>query len=207
MKKNFLVMAFGMVVMLMISCGGGTTKSVAESDYYRNPKKDAPAATRVRRTVDPTYTLAKQEGANLRAASSATSALEDVALENAENAAVTLLASRLESAIIGVRERFNKTNQAQTKNFTEQQVQNYMKTYVAQKLSYKVIGEPSIYDNVDKTVTAYVCVELTTPTQKILEDAYDKMTQDEILQTELDKKQFVEENKEELKKLQNKVSL
>ena len=73
-------------------------------------------------------------------------------------------------------------------------------------IEYNLNGDP-IYDNTDKTITAYVCVELTTPTDKILEDAYDKLTQDEILQTEFDKKKFVEENKEELKKLRDKVGL
>ena len=192
MKKNILMVAFGIAMMLLSSCG--SSKGAAEETKGR-----------VRRTVDPVYRLAKEEGANLRAASSAISSLEDVALENAENAAVTLLASRIESSIIGVRERFNKSNQVDTRNLTEQQVTNYLQTYVAQKLSYKVIGEPSIYDNPDGTITAYVCVELTTPTEKILEDAYDKLTQDEILQTEFDKKKFVEENKEELKKLRDKT--
>lgn len=197
MKKKLLLMAFSVAIMLMSSCGSSKqVASVSESN-----------AGRTRRTVDPTYTLAKQEGTNLRAASSATSSLEDVALENAENAAVTLLASRLESAIIGVRERFNKTNQLDKKNLTEQQVTNYMQTFVAQKLSYKIIGEPSIYDNPDGTITTYVCVELTTPTDKILEDAYDKLTEDEILHTEFDKQRFVKENKEELDKLKSTMGL
>lgn len=205
MKKG-IILAMGIAAILLTSCGA-SRKAENGGDY--NPKKESSAVKRVRRTVDPTYKLAREEGENLRAASSAISTLEDVALENAENAAVSLLAGRIESAIIGVRERFNKTNQVGNRTLTSQQVQNYMKTLVAQKLSYKVIGEPSIYDNddQDRTITAYICIELTTSTKEILGDAYDKMVKDGVLQTEIDKNQFVKENEEELKKLREKVGL
>ncbi len=206
MNTNKIFMCLGLAAIMMEGCG--TTKTVvAPATTNTTPRQETPAPTRVRRDVDPVYTLAKQEGANLRAASSATAFMEDVALENAENAAASLIASRLESAIIAVRERFNKTNQVNYKSLTEQQVQNYTKTFVSQKISYKVIGEPSVYDNPDRSITAYVCVELRTPTKQILEDAFDKMTEDEVLKTEFDKKRFVDENMEELKKLQNKVGL
>ncbi|MBR0038348.1 MAG: hypothetical protein IJP70_12030 [Bacteroidales bacterium] len=182
-----------MTATVFVSCG--------------SKKAAVDTAGRVRRTVDPTYQLAQKEGKNLRAASSATSSLEDVALENAENAAVALLAGRIQSAIIGVRDRYNKTNQIDNRGLTEQEVQNHVKTYISQVLSYKVIGEPSIYDNPDKTITAYVCIELTQTTDKLLDDAYNRLTQDEILQTDFDRQKFIEENKEELKKLQGKLGL
>ncbi len=202
MKKLFLFAAAAATIMLA-SCG--STKQVA---FYGDAEnlEYAPQG-RTRRSVDPTYTLAKNEGAYLRAAQSATSFLEDVALENAEAAAAQALASRIETAIYGVRERFNKTNQLNAKIHTEQAVKNYIKSAVSQVISYKVIGEPSIYDNPDNSITAYVCVELITDTETLLNKTYDTLTQDDMLSTEFERTKFVEENKEEIKKLQGKVGL
>ena len=165
------------------------------------------AQTRQRRAVDPTYTLAKQEGTNLRAAQSATSHLEDVAMENAESAAAQLLASRLETAIMGIRERYNQNTQVNNKTMTEQNAQNLVKNYFAQKIRYTIVGEPSIYDNPDGTITVYVCVELNTKTEDLLSEAYDTLTREDVIAVEYDKKKFIEDNKEELKKLQGQIGL
>lgn len=202
MKKFFLFAAAAAATIMLASCG--STKQVVYGDV--DNVEYAPEG-RTRRSVDPTYTLAKNEGAYLRAAQSATSFLEDVALENAEAAAAQALASRIETAIYGVRERFNKNNQLNAKIHTEQAVKNYIKSTVSQVISYKVIGEPSIYDNPDNSITAYVCVELITDTETLLNKTYDTLTQDEMLSTEFERTKFVEENKEELKKLQGKVGL
>lgn len=204
-KKNLVTAALSVMLLALTSCGG--SKAVAQDDNRGiNPKKESAAATRVRRTIDPTYKLAKEEKDRLRAAQSATSYLEDVAMENAENAAVQAIASRLETAVVGIRERYNSNKQANAKVLTYQEVQNHLKSYIAQKLSYRVVGEPSVYDNTDKTVTVYVCVELKATTQEILENLYDKMEEEDIMEKgAVDKQKFIEENKEELEKLKNKV--
>lgn len=204
MKKiNFLVATA--LVALLSSCGG--SKQVADAGYYNNPQGNMQQPQRQRRTVDPTYTLAAQESDKMRAAQSATAYLEDVALENAEVAAAQALAARLETAVIGVRDRYNKNNQVNAKAMTEQDVQNSVKSYFAQRVSYTVIGEPSIYDNPDGTITAYVCVEMKDRTEAVLGKAYDTLSREEIIAVEFDKNKFIEENKEELKKLQEKIGL
>lgn len=206
MKKINLLVSLVLVVLLS-SCGG--SKQVADAGYYNNPQGyvKPQQQTRQRRTVDPTYTLAKQEGERMRAAQSATAYLEDVALENAESAAAQALAARLETAVVGVRDRYNKNTQVKKKTKTEQEAQNSIKNYFAQKISYTVIGEPSIYDNPDGTITAYVCVELRDRTEDLLSKAYDELSRDEVIAVEFDKKKFIEENKEELKKLQEQIGL
>lgn len=206
MKKTFFAVSC-VLAFTLCSCGG--SKQVANAGYYNNPypQQQQQSATRQRRTVDPTYTLAKQEGDRLRAAQSATSHLEDVALENAESAAAQALAARLQTAIMGVRERFNRTTQVNNQAMTEQDAQNHIKSYFAQKIAWVVIGEPSIYDNPNGTVTAYVCVELKTKTEDVLKEAYDNLTREGVIAVEYDKKKFVEENKEELKKLQQQLGL
>lgn len=211
MKKLFFTIS---VVLACTLCSCGGSKKVANSDYYNNPQgyvqsgqQQTVNQTRQRRTVDPMYTLAKQEGDRLRSAQSATSHLEDVALDNAENAAAQALASRLETAIMGVRDRYNRTSQVNNQVLTEQDAQNHIKSYFAQKISYVVIGEPSIYDNPNGTITAYVCVEMKTKTEDVLSEAYDNLTREGVIAVEYDKKKFIEENKEELKKLQQQLGL
>lgn len=214
--KKFSFLAAVAFAALLCSCGG--SKQMANAGYYNNPypqqqqyvsqqQQQSVGQTRQRRTVDPMYTLAKQEGDRLRSAQSATSHLEDVALDNAENAAAQALASRLETAIMGVRDRYNRTSQVNNQVLTEQDAQNHIKSYFAQKISYVVIGEPSIYDNPNGTITAYVCVEMKTKTEDVLSEAYDNLTREGVIAVEYDKKKFVEENKEELKKLQQQLGL
>lgn len=215
MKKLFFTIS---VVFACTLCSCGGSKQMANAGYYNNPypqqqqyvsqqQQQSVGQTRQRRTVDPMYTLAKQEGDRLRSAQSATSHLEDVALDNAENAAAQALASRLETAIMGVRDRYNRTSQVNNQVLTEQDAQNHIKSYFAQKISYVVIGEPSIYDNPNGTITAYVCVEMKTKTEDVLSEAYDNLTREGVIAVEYDKKKFVEENKEELKKLQQQLGL
>ena len=211
MKKLFFAIS---VVFACTLCSCGGSKKVANSDYYNNPQgyvqsgqQQTVNQTRQRRTVDPMYTLAKQEGERMRATQSATSHLEDVALDNAESAAAQALASRLETAIMGVRDRYNRTTQVNNQVMTEQDAQNHVKSYFAQKISYVVIGEPSIYDNSNGTITAYVCVEMKTKTEDVLSEAYDNLTREGVIAVEYDKKKFIEENKEELKKLQQQIGL
>lgn len=214
--KKFSFLAAVAFAALLCSCGG--SKRMANAGYYNNPypqqqqyvsqqQQQSVGQTRQRRTVDPMYTLAKQEGDRLRSAQSATSHLEDVALDNAENAAAQALASRLETAIMGVRDRYNRTSQVNNQVLTEQDAQNHIKSYFAQKISYVVIGEPSIYDNPNGTITAYVCVEMKTKTEDVLSEAYDNLTREGVIAVEYDKKKFVEDNKEELKKLQQQLGL
>lgn len=214
--KNYFFAVSVVLACTLSSCGG--SKQMANAGYYNNPypqqqqyvpqqQQQPIGQTRQRRTVDPMLTLAKQEGERMRAAQSATAYLEDVALENAESAAAQLLASRLETAVVGVRERYNKNTQVNTKTMTEQDAQNHIKSYFAQKISYTVIGEPSIYDNPDGTITAYVCVEMRDRTEELLGEAYDNLSRDEVIAVEFDKKKFVEENQNELKKLQEQIGL
>ena len=215
MKKLFFTIS---VVFACTLCSCGGSKQMANAGYYNNPypqqqqyvsqqQQQSVGQTRQRRTVDPMYTLAKQEGDRLRSAQSATSHLEDVALDNAENAAAQALASRLGTAIMGVRDRYNRTSQVNNQVLTEQDAQNHIKSYFAQKISYVVIGEPSIYDNPNGTITAYVCVEMKTKTEDVLSEAYDNLTREGVIAVEYDKKKFIEENKEELKKLQQQLGL
>jgi len=198
-------MAATALVVAVSSCG--SSKQAANADYYNNPYGQQQGQTRQRRTVDPTYTLASQEGENLRAAQSATSYIENIALTNAEAAAAQALAARLESAIIGVRENYNKNSQLNNAVMTEETTQNLVRQYFAQRISYRIIGEPSIYDNPDGTITAYVCIEMKTKTEDVLSEAYDNMTRDKVIAIDYDKQKFIEDTKDELTKLQQQLGL
>ena len=56
----------------------------------------------------------------------------------------------------------------------------------------------------DATVQVYVCVELQKPTDQVLGEIYDQLTQDEILGTDYDKQKFIQDNKDRLQELREK---
>ena len=68
-------------------------------------------------------------------------------------------------------------------------------------------GEGSLRTNPDGTITAYVCVEMKTKTEDVLSETYDDLTREGVLAVDFDKKKFIEENKSELKKLQEQIGL
>lgn len=199
MSKSFKFMVMGIIFIMLTACG--STKQTLP--YYERATEQGSVKGSTLRESNPVLRLAKEQGNSLRAAQSSTARIEDVALENAENAAAQALASRLESAIYGIRERFNQNNQIDDKNLTEEQTRNLIRTKIKQSISYKVIGEPAIYDNSDGTVTIWVCVELTKPTEQILNDAYKSLTDDEIIKMNYDRDQFVKDVKDELDQLIN----
>ena len=182
-------------IMLFASCG--SSKSKLES--YTRYDGEGGMQKSVLRESNPVLRLANDKNAlSLRAAQSARSMLEDVALENAENAAVQTLASRIESAVEGVRERFNETNQIDSKTMTQQQVRNLITTKINQKISYRVVGEPAIYDNTDGSVTVWVCVELVKPTDNFLSDLYDDLTKDDIISIDYRRDKFAQDMKDQI---------
>lgn len=81
-----------------------------------------------------------------------------------------------------------------------------MENAVSQKVSTKLIGVPEVYDASDGSVQVYVCVELQKPTNEVLGEVYDQLTKDEILGTDYDKMKFIEDNKERLKELRDKLN-
>lgn len=195
--KTFILAA--MSAWLFSSCGG----SKSTLDSYERTVNPGQTRKSTLRESNPILKLASEKTANLRAAQAATSKIEDVALENAENAAAQALAGRIESVIYGVRERFNQNNQVDDKTLTEQQVRNLIRTKIKQKISYKVIGEPAIYDNSDGSVTVWVCVELTKPTNDIMSDLHRDLTNDDVIGTSYKRDKFLEDIKSELDKLIN----
>lgn len=219
LKQVLFSSFFGLLIFSMFSCGSSKNSQNEMmmqmmqqmmqqqlQNQQQNQQQNVSQGPKLRES-NPVYKLAAQESDKLRAAQSATSYLEDVALENAENAAVIALASRLETAIAGVRERYNRSSQSNGKTMTSQDANNEIKSYISRKLSYVVIGEPAVYDNPDKTITVFVCVEMREKTEKVLEEAYESLTREGVIAIEYDKKRFIEDNKEELKKLQSNIGL
>lgn len=183
--------------IMFVSCGS----SKAQLESYTRYDGDGRQQKSVLRESNPVLRLVNDKNAtSLRAAQSSRSMLEDVALENAENAAVQALASRIESAVEGVRERFNENNQIDNKTLTEQQIRNLITTKIKQRVSYNIVGEPAIYDNTDGSVTVWICVELSKPTDKFLSDLYDDLTKDDVIGIDYRRDKFIQDIKEGMRK-------
>lgn len=74
-----------------------------------------------------------------------------------------------------------------------------------QKISTRLVGIPEVYDLSDGTVRVYVCVELSLATDQVLGDIYDQMTRDEILGSDYDKMKFIQDNRDRIQELRDKL--
>ena len=115
------------------------------------------------------------------------------------------LANYLEASIVSLTKEYHKKAQVNAKKYSETNFERYVETEVAQTVSTRMIGTPEIYDASDATVQVYVCVELQKPTDQVLGDIYDQLTQDEILGTDYDKMKFIQDNKDRLQELREKA--
>ncbi|MDR1226066.1 MAG: hypothetical protein LBK47_04115 [Prevotellaceae bacterium] len=187
MKRNVTVaMGFALCALCITSCGGSKVTQVTNQ------------TKRTQRVTDECITLSEQESSHLRAYGTATAFNENVAVENAEFDAATKLAQRMEFAVEGVRSRYNQTANKGLARAEEQIQKNRLTQYIAQSVKgYKVI-KTSMWDRADGGIDAYVCVEMTAPTDNLAGNVYDSLRRDDILGIEFDRAKFIEETKEGL---------
>lgn len=190
---------------MLSSCG--SSKKAAADNYYNNPRKSGTTAQpeETKRETKEVDRLVAAETTNMRAVGIGNDFEEKYARREALRDGQATLASYLETVIVGLTNEYHKKATANQKKFSETNLEEYVETSVAQKISTKMIGVPEVYDLSDGTVRVYICVELSKPTDKVLGDIYDQMTSDEVIGTDYDKQKFIEDNKDRLRELREKA--
>ena len=205
MKKDLIICA-SIAMAILCSCGG--SKNVANDGYYSNPSRNvkvAPTLTQKDREVREVDKLAAKETDKMRAVGIGNDVEEKYARREALRDAQTTLASYLETTIIALTKEFHKKASINNKKVSETNIEDYVESAVSQKISSKIIGVPEVYDVSDGTVSVYVCVELSKPTEQILGEVYDQLTVDEILWTDYNKQNFIKDNLDRLQELRESV--
>lgn len=203
MKKKIIIPALCFAALMLGSCG--SSKKATADNYYSNPKEKTAQPTLKKREVREVDKLAAAETNKMRAVGIGNDFDEKEARREAIQDAQNTLAGYLESCIVSLTQEYHKKAQANAKKYSETNLERYVETAVSQKVSSKMIGTPEVYDASDGTVQVYVCVELQKPTDNVLGEMYDQLTQDEILGTDYDKMKFIQDNKDRLQELRDKV--
>lgn len=203
MKTKFFIPALCLMALMLGSCG--SSKKATADNYYSNPKEKTAQPTLKKREVREVDKLAAAETDKMRAVGLGNDFDEKEARREAIQDAQNTLAGYLETCIVSLTQEYHKKSSANAKKFSESNIERFVEAAVSQKVSTKMIGTPEIYDASDATVQVYVCVELQKPTDKVLGEIYDQLTQDEILGIDYDKMKFIQDNKERLQGLRENL--
>lgn len=203
MKMKISISTLCLTALMLGSCG--SSKKVAADDYYSNPKGKTAQPTLKKREVREVDKLAAAETNKMRAVGLGNDFEEKEARREAIQDAQNTLAGYLETSIVSLTQEYHKKAQVASKKYSETNLERYVESAVSQKVSSRMIGTPEVYDASDGTVQVYVCIELQKTTEQVLGDMYDQLTQDEILGTDYDKMKFIQDNKDRLQELRDKV--
>lgn len=199
----FYMMSF---FLFVCSCA---TRKVIPADYYTDPsgieKKNESALRETKRETRQVDILASEATDKLRAVGIGNDYDEKYARREAIRDAQATLAGFLERSILEVVKEYNQKTGINQKKISEQNLEGYLETTVAQKINSIPIGLPEVYDLSDGSVRVYVCVELKTKTADVLGETYESLKKDEILGVEYDKQKFIEENLGVIERLRNEL--
>lgn len=203
MKTKFFISALCLMALMLGSCG--SSKKATADNYYSDPGRKTVQPTLKKREVREVDKLAAAETDKMRAVGVGNDFDEKEARREAIQDAQNTLAGYLETAIVSLTQEYHKKANANAKKYSESNLERVVEATVSQKVSTKMIGTPEVYDASDATVQVYVCVELQKPTDKVLGEIYDQLTQDEILGIDYDKMKFIQDNKDRLQELRDNV--
>lgn len=201
-KKIF---AYALSLMLMLgSCG--SQKKVAANNYYSEPQAPVSQPTLKKREIREVDKLVDKETDKMRAVGLGNSYDEKLARKEAIRDGQATLTGYLESSIVSLVQDYHKNAAVNGKKYSESNTEGLVETAVSQKVSTKIVGVPEVYDAADGTVQVYVCVELQKPTNEIIGEVYDQLTKDDVLGSDYDKMKFIQDNKDRLQELRDKVN-
>ncbi|MBQ0058263.1 MAG: hypothetical protein KBT20_11480 [Bacteroidales bacterium] len=203
MKTKYYVTAFCLMALMLSSCG--SSKKATADNYYSNPTEKTAQPTLKKREVREVDKLVAAETDKMRAVGIGNDFDEKESRREAILDAQNTLAGYLETCIVSLTQEYHKKSSANAKKFSESNLERFVEAAVSQKVSTKMIGLPEVFDASDGTVQVYVCVELQKPTDNVLGEIYDQLTQDEILGIDYDKMKFIQDNKDRLQELREKV--
>lgn len=202
MTKKIFTSALCLMALLFASCG--SSKKATADNYYNEPVQRTAQPTLMKREVRDVDKLAAAETNKMRAVGLGNDFDEKEARREAIRDGQSIIAGFLETSIVSLTQEYHKKAQVNTKKYSETNIESLVETAVSQKVSAPMIGTPEIYDASDGSVQVYVCVELQKPTDQVLGEIYDQLTQDEILGTDYDKQKFIQDNKDRLQELREK---
>lgn len=217
LKSAFAIMC----ISVLLSCG---SKKDLYSNYYTNPtpvpnnnytssttqntKEDdnkPQIITEKKRETKEVDILASQATDKLRAVGIGNDYDEKYARREAIRDAQANIAGYIERAIIEITDDYhNRTTNNQLK-VSKSKLEEFVRTTLAQKISTTPIGLPEVYDLSDGTVRVYVCAELNTETSKIVEETYDEMVKEKIIEVDNDKDKFLNSIMNEIDRLSNEL--
>lgn len=169
-----------------------------QSTVVQHPKRQ-------KREVDECILLANAEDAGkYRAYGTATSFEESYALQNAEANAVTAMVQRMETAVEGARQFYNKDANANAKRMTEGDAQGIVTQYIAGLCkNYRVI-KTNLYDLSDGAVQCYVCIEMRNTKEELLDTVENALSKEEVISIDYDKERFMNSIKQGLEDYKSK---
>lgn len=204
MKKKNVLLAVASFLMLgaLIACGSSRKTSTSAYVYpsqeiHSNNVSQQPKMRK--REVDECITMANSEPSDrFRAYGTSSSYQEEYALQNAEANAVTAMVQRMQTAIEGARQFFNKNANVNTKKMTEGDAKSVITQYIVGKCkNYRVI-KTNLYDLSDGSIRCYVCIEMRDSKDEVTNTVSDALSRDNLIELEYDKKQFIESMKQGL---------
>ena len=202
MTKTNFALALWLMALVFASCG--SNKKATADNYYSDSVQRTAQPTLKKREVREVDKLAAAETDKMRAVGLGNDFDEKEARREALMDAKSTLAGYLETTVVSLIQEYHKKAQVNAKKYSETNIERFVEATVSQKVSTKMIGTPEVYDASDASVQVYVCVELQKPTDQVLGEIYEQLTQDEILGTDYDKMKFIQDNKERLQELREK---
>lgn len=209
MKSFHLFIVFA-TSFLTVSCGA--SKKTASSDYqYQQWKQQqeqqavTPQRSATFRTVDPCIELAQAADAeNLRAFGTATSYIEQNALNAAARNARNELARMLKVAVEGAAQDYEQNANKNLKNSAGAIGESVMTQFVAEEIKNTRIIKTSIYDLADGSIKVYVCIEMRTNKNDFERNLDNTLDRDGIIELQYDRDRFVKKMAEGLEEYKKK---
>lgn len=206
-SKKVFIAACSICLFSLTSCGS-SKKGMAYTypqqsypqQYQQQGQNEMPQQQwrRKRETPECILMANTEDGDKYRSYGTATSYEESHALQNAEANAVTAMVQRMETAVEGARQFYNKDSNANAKKMTEGDAQGIVTQYIAGKCSnYRVI-KTEMFDLSDGSIQCYVCIEMRNTKDEFLNTVQDALTRNEVIAIDYDKKRFMESVKQGL---------
>ncbi len=213
MRKIFNFVAICAMFLSFAACG--TSKKAANISYQQQLQQQqnqqaiqqsvvANTLKRVKRELDPCVAKAIEPSKYLRASGSGRSYEESEAARLATENARNELARMIRTAVEGASES-HSLNATQDRKISAQSISEVVMTqYVAEDLYNTPVIEQSVYDMSDGTIQVYVCLEMRTKEDAMLQKINEGLSRDQVLQNQYDRDRFIEKTKAGLEEYKNR---
>ncbi len=114
------------------------------------------------------------------------------------------MVQRMQTAVEGARQFYNKDANINAKKMTEGDAQGIITQYIAGLCkNYRVI-KTNLYDLSDGSVQCYVCIEMRSTKEELLDNVENALSKEELISVDYDKERFMNNIKQGLEDYKNK---